>query len=70
MVTNELLTDAELVELTGYERAAMQCKALESMGVWFHRRADGKPRTTWHHINHPYNLKAVGQIGPRFDQLD
>lgn len=66
----ELLTDTDLVELTGYEWPAMQCKALEGMGVWFHKRKDGKPRTTWYHINHPVILRHVRNDGPNFDALE
>lgn len=42
-----LLTDADLLELTGYEQPAAQIRALQSIGLRPVIRKDGKPRVTW-----------------------
>lgn len=51
MANNDLLTDDELVELTGYRFQSKQCEALARAGISFVRRRDGKPRVTWTHVN-------------------
>jgi len=50
---DRLLTDAELADLTGVEQAAAQKRWLEANGIHYFERQDRKPRTTWHHVNHP-----------------
>lgn len=49
--TNDLLTDDELIELTGYRFQSKQCDALRKAGISFVTRRDGKPRVTWTHVN-------------------
>jgi hypothetical protein len=48
---NDLLTDEELTELTGYVFPSKQCAALTRAGISFIRRRDGRPRVTWTHVN-------------------
>ncbi|HBC0624460.1 TPA: DUF4224 domain-containing protein [Serratia marcescens] len=48
---NELLTDEELIEMTGYKYPSKQCEALASAGISFIKRRDGRPRVTWAHVN-------------------
>lgn len=48
---NDLLTDEELIELTGYRFPSKQCDALRRSGISFVRRRDGRPRVTWTHVN-------------------
>ncbi|WP_264041214.1 DUF4224 domain-containing protein [Pectobacterium carotovorum] len=48
---NDLLTNDELVELTGYKYPSKQCEALRRSGISFIVRKDGKPRVTWSHVN-------------------
>lgn len=48
---NDLLTDEELIELTGYQFPSKQCDALRRSGISFVRRRDGRPRVTWTHVN-------------------
>jgi len=50
-MANDLLTDAELVELTGYQFPSKQCAALSRSGISFVKRRDGRPRVTWTHVN-------------------
>ncbi|PWC09229.1 hypothetical protein B4923_20615 [Brenneria roseae subsp. americana] len=48
---NNLLTNDELVELTGYRYPSKQCEVLRRSGVSFVIRRDGHPRVTWMHVN-------------------
>ncbi|WP_260515199.1 MULTISPECIES: DUF4224 domain-containing protein [unclassified Serratia (in: enterobacteria)] len=48
---NELLTDEELIEMTGYKYPSKQCEALARAGISFIKRRDGRPRVTWAHVN-------------------
>ncbi|WP_446471116.1 DUF4224 domain-containing protein [Xenorhabdus stockiae] len=48
-----LITDIELIELTGYQKPYKQCQSLEKAGIFFIKRPDGRPRTTWGHFNNP-----------------
>ena len=47
----ELLTDEDLVEMTGYKYPSKQCEALARSGISFVKRRDGRPRVTWCHVN-------------------
>lgn len=38
------LTDDEIYELTGKRQRALQCAALDLMGIRYEPRPDGKPR--------------------------
>ena len=51
MSNNDLLTDNELVELTGYYIPSKQRETLKHAGISFVRRRDGRPRVTWTHVN-------------------
>ncbi|MDY4387853.1 DUF4224 domain-containing protein [Pectobacterium aroidearum] len=48
---NDLLTNDELIELTGYRYPSKQCAALSRSGISFVTRRDGRPRVTWTHVN-------------------
>lgn len=50
-MANDLLTDEELVELTGYQFPSKQCEALSRSGISYVKRRDGRPRVTWTHVN-------------------
>lgn len=41
-----ILSDAEMIELTGYQVAGKQLEALRAMGLRPMIRADGRPRVT------------------------
>lgn len=50
----QLLTDDELLELTGCVRQSEQCKVLDEAEIFYiRRRVDGRPRTTWYNVCHP-----------------
>jgi hypothetical protein len=48
-MTNDLLTDEELIELTGYRFLHM--RGIKRSGISFVKRRDGRPRVTWTHVN-------------------
>ncbi|CDH33780.1 DUF4224 domain-containing protein [Xenorhabdus bovienii] len=48
-----VITETEMIELTGYKKPSKQCKALKDAGIFFLKRPDGRPRTTWGHFNKP-----------------
>ncbi|MEQ6968585.1 DUF4224 domain-containing protein [Pectobacterium polaris] len=52
---NDLLTNDELVELTGYKYPSKQRAALTRSGISFVTRRDGRPRVTWTHVNAALN---------------
>lgn len=72
-MTNDLLTDEELVELTGYQFPSKQCAALSRSGISFVKRRDGRPRVTWTHVNAALSgnktLKAPEEEQPNFDAI-
>ncbi|HGJ5884477.1 DUF4224 domain-containing protein [Arsenophonus sp.] len=45
------ITDEQMKELTGYQKPSKQCKVLEEAGIFFIKRPDGRPKTTWEHFN-------------------
>lgn len=70
---SRLLTDAELQELTGYTYPSRQCKALKESGVFFIVRKNGRPATTWSHVENPFNARnmpeAVSNQEPDFGAM-
>ncbi|AFC22455.1 DUF4224 domain-containing protein [Pectobacterium brasiliense] len=69
----DLLTDDELIELTGYKYPSKQCAALTRSGISFVTRRDGRPGVTWTAINASLSAvkaeqsKAIEQ--PNFDAI-
>lgn len=55
---NDLLTDAELIEFTGYQKASKQREILDRGGVSYIPDREGRPMVTSTHINAVLN----GQI--------
>ena len=50
---NEIISDADIEQLTGYKTPSNQCQCLKNAGIFFMVRRDGRPRTTWQHFNDP-----------------
>ena len=46
-----LLSNENLIDLTGYKQPAAQIRALRTMGIAFNIRPDGKPVVTWEGVN-------------------
>ncbi|WP_309228086.1 MULTISPECIES: DUF4224 domain-containing protein [Kosakonia] len=55
--SRRFLTPDDLYQLTGYRRPSLQCKALKESGVFFIPRKDGRPGTTWSHVDNPAGMK-------------
>lgn len=70
---NDLLTDDELMELTGYRFPSKQCEALSRSGISFVKRRDGRPRVTWTHVNAALSgirhTQPVDEETPNFDAI-
>lgn len=70
---NDLLTNDELIELTGYRYPSKQCAALTRSGISFVTRRDGRPRVTWTHVNAALNGTRAPVIKqkpqPNFDAI-
>lgn len=70
---NELLTDEELIEMTGYKYPSKQCEALARAGISFIKRRDGRPRVTWGHVNAALSGYLVPTVTeentPNFDAM-
>ena len=54
---NDLITSAELVEITGTPRISLQCEVLANHGIFFVKDRNGEPHTTWYNFNHPSHLR-------------
>lgn len=54
-IENDLLSDDELIELTGYKYPSKQIGVLRRSGISFIIRRDGRPRVTWTHVNNALN---------------
>lgn len=50
-MSENLITHADFVELTGAIQPAKQCEVLRQNGIKFTIRADGKPSLTWEAYN-------------------
>ncbi|EAM8673176.1 DUF4224 domain-containing protein [Salmonella enterica] len=70
---NDLLSDEELVELTGYQFPSKQCAALSRAGISFVKRRDGRPRVTWTHVNAAlagiHTPHEPEEVQPNFDAI-
>ncbi|ENM1396330.1 DUF4224 domain-containing protein [Klebsiella pneumoniae] len=70
---NDLLTDDELIELTGYRFPSKQCSALAKSGISFVKRRDGRPLVTWTHVNAALfgdrKIVADEEEKPNFDAI-
>lgn len=52
-----LITDEEMIEITGAHFPSKQCQILREHDIAFVRRMDGRPKTTWYNFNHPLNTR-------------
>ena len=56
------LSDAEIVELTGFKSRAKQCQTLKAMGICHVIRPDGKPRIAHAWIDAFMNAQPMKKI--------
>ncbi|MEQ4657640.1 DUF4224 domain-containing protein [Providencia manganoxydans] len=55
---HDIITHEEMIELTGYQFPSKQCEVLTQAGIFFVKRPDGYPKTTWGHFNSPLKQRA------------
>ncbi|MEH0874611.1 DUF4224 domain-containing protein [Pectobacterium cacticida] len=70
---SDLLSDDELIELTGYKYPSKQCEALARAGISFITRRDGRPSVTWSALNATLSgvsVKAVPDEHPEQPNFD
>ncbi|WP_063653437.1 DUF4224 domain-containing protein [Candidatus Arsenophonus triatominarum] len=71
---NDVISDTDLISLTGYKIPSKQCEILREAGIFFIIRRDGRPRTTWAHFNTPMKQRSAitisKNIEPNFGALD
>lgn len=65
----QLLDESEIAEITGAKRSSDQAQVLDRHGIYYIRGRDGKIRTTWHHVNHPYSLQSRSEDGPNLEAI-
>lgn len=66
-MSDDVLTDEAIQKLTGYKQAKKQCEWLARAGIWFGQDRNGRPRTTWDHVNNPISLRLAAQRRPELD---
>lgn len=66
---NACLTDEDMLEITGVEQPAAQCRILDRLGVKYSKRKDGKPRTTWRLYEYALLGRHEGGLEPDFSAL-
>jgi hypothetical protein len=54
---NELMSEAEVAQITGYDMLSKQCQVLTDHGVFFVKDRNGCPHVTWYCFNHPTHLR-------------
>ncbi|EOI6872151.1 DUF4224 domain-containing protein [Yersinia enterocolitica] len=69
----KLLTRIELEEITGFVQPRKQCERLRENGIFFIMRKDGRPSTTWGHIEYPLSSRQLIQVAsdeqPDYDAI-
>ncbi|OBU07793.1 DUF4224 domain-containing protein [Morganella psychrotolerans] len=63
----DFITPEEMIELTGYQFPSKQCRALERAGIFFIKRPDGRPKTTWAHFNSPLAKRPASPVSEEPD---
>lgn len=61
-MSDKILSTNDLVTLTKYKQPKKQCAWLASAGIWFERGRDGRPSTTWYHVNHPLSIHRTQPV--------
>lgn len=70
LTTDEFLTAADLVSLTGYRHAKQQAEELERRGIPFLPGAHGRPQVSRHHTRLIAQGVEVRQsVGPDFSKV-
>lgn len=64
---HDIITHEEMIELTGYQFPSKQCDVLTRSGIFFVKRPDGYPKTTWGHFNSPLNKRFQAPVSEEPD---
>jgi len=56
---NDLLTEDDLIEVTGAQKTSKQQEILKQAGIKHWMGLDGKIRTTWFHVHNNMDLPGV-----------
>ena len=67
---SHLISEPEMIELTGAKTPTKQCEVLRHNGLRFTRRADGRPSLSWEAYNRQMASEQPQQhAGPRLEAI-
>lgn len=66
---NDLLTEAEIIKLTGARQASKQMDVLNNNGIYYIVKKDKSLNVTWYAVHHPNNQQTITQDLPDFDAM-
>jgi hypothetical protein len=66
---NDLLTEAEIIKLTGAKQASKQMDVLNNNGIYYIVKKDKGLNVTWYAVHHPNNQQTIMQDLPDFDAM-
>lgn len=58
LTPHDLLTEQDMLELTGVSRPDMQARCLAANNIYFLVNHNNIPKTTWYHVNNPIHLRT------------
>lgn len=58
LTPHDLLTEEDMVKLTGVSRPDLQARVLAANNIYFLINANRVPKTTWFHVNNPIHLRT------------
>lgn len=58
LTPHDLLTEQDLLDLTGVSRPDLQAQVLAANKIFFIVNANRVPKTTWFHVNNPIHLRT------------
>ncbi len=58
LTPHDLLTEQDLLELTGVSRPDLQARVLAANNIYFLVNHNNIPKTTWYHVNNPIHLRT------------
>jgi hypothetical protein len=64
-----ILSEKELIDLTGARRPAEQRRRLDQAGIRYVTRIDGRPSTTWEAVNAVLCREQQKSSGPNIEAM-
>lgn len=58
LTPHDLLTEQDMLELTGVSRPDLQARVLAANNIYFLINHNNIPKTTWFHVNNPIHLRT------------